>query len=145
MACVLCLPHLLPAQQTRLTVEPTGQVVIKRGASAPAILKVAILPGYHVNSDKPKDEFLIPFRLTWTPGPVRPGLVNYPAAEQVQVGPDTLNVFTGNFAVTTQFSAAPGAATGSVVMTGKLHYQACNDRMCFRPITVDVRIPVLIE
>jgi thioredoxin:protein disulfide reductase len=120
-------------------------VVVKRGASTAAILKVAILPGYHVNSDKPKDEFLIPFRLTWTPGTVKPGTVNYPAPEEVQVGADKLSVFTGNFDVTTQFSAAPDGATGAVVMTGKLHYQACNDRMCFRPMTVDVRIPVLIE
>ncbi|HEX4770057.1 MAG TPA: protein-disulfide reductase DsbD domain-containing protein [Bryobacteraceae bacterium] len=139
------LPHLLRAQQNKLTVDPAGQVVIQRGANAPAILKIAILPGYHVNSDKPKDEFLIPFRLTWTAGPVKPGAVSYPTPEQVQVGPDKLSVFTGNFDVTTQFSAAADAATGSAVMTGKLHYQACNDRMCFRPVTVDVRIPVLIE
>jgi hypothetical protein len=133
-------------QQNKLTVEPAGgQLVVKRGARAPAVLKVAILPGYHVNSDKPKDEFLIPFRLTWAAGALKTGTVTYPAPEEAQVGQDKLSVFTGTFDVTTEFTAPADVATGSAVMTGKLHYQACNDRMCFRPMTVDVRLPVLIE
>jgi thiol:disulfide interchange protein DsbD len=106
---------------------------------------VAILPGYHVNSDKPKDEFLIPFQLTWKAGPLKAGAVSYPPPQDVQVGSDLLRVFTGSFDLGTEFSAPRDTAAGSVVMTGKLHYQACNDRMCFRPVTVDIHVPVLIE
>jgi thiol:disulfide interchange protein DsbD len=144
-ACALCLPFWLQAQQNKLTVEPAGQVVVKRGTSAPATFKVAILPGYHVNSDKPKDDFLIPLQLTWTAGPVKTGAVVYPPREEVQVGPDKLSVFTGSFDLKTDFSAPRDAAAGTFTMTGKLHYQACNDRMCFRPMTVDIRVPVLVE
>jgi len=31
---------------------------------------------------------------------------------------------------------------GPAVMTGKLRYQACNDRMCLAPKTLDVSLPV---
>jgi thiol:disulfide interchange protein DsbD len=141
----VCLPFCSQAQQNKLTVEPGGQVVVKRGASSPATVKVTILPGYHVNSDKPKDDFLIPLQLTWTSGPVKTGAVVYPAREEVQVGQDKLSVFTGSFDLKTDVSAPADAAAGSFTLVGKLHYQACNDRMCFRPMTVDVRVPVLIE
>ena len=30
-------------------------------------------------------------------------------------------------------------------MTGKLRYQACNNEMCFRPSSVEVKLPVVVE
>jgi hypothetical protein len=56
-----------------------------------------------------------------------------------------LSVFTGAIDLKTTFAAPSTAAAGSTAMTGKLHYQACNNRMCFRPTTVDVKVPVSIE
>lgn len=106
---------------------------------------MSVEPGFHVNSDKPKDEFLIPLKLTWTGTALQPGAVTYPKSEDVKVGNDQVSVFTGKFTVETKFTAAASAAPGPALMTGKLHYQACNNQMCFRPAITEVRLPVVIE
>ncbi|HEX3682687.1 MAG TPA: protein-disulfide reductase DsbD domain-containing protein [Bryobacteraceae bacterium] len=118
---------------------------MKRGGNAVETLRVEVLGGFHVNSDKPKDEFLIPLRLTWTAGPLEAKSVTYPKPEEVKVGTDLLNVFTGSFQVVTTFQSPSSAPQGSATMTGKLRYQACNNEMCFRPATIEVRVPVTIE
>lgn len=142
----MALPYCLPAQQNpKLSVAQPEKLVIKRGASATAVLNVSTLEGFHVNSDKPRDEFLIPLQLTWSPGALTPGKITYPPPEDIQVGNDTLSVFTGDFTIKTQFAAPPAAAPGSAEMIGNLRYQACNNRMCFRPATIEVHLPVLVQ
>src|SRR5579884_2984279 len=70
MLCMLGLPFCLRAQQNKLVVSPAEQVTAKRGSTVVQHLQVTVLPGFHVNNDKPKDEFLIPLKLTWTDGPL---------------------------------------------------------------------------
>jgi len=47
--------------------------------------------------------------------------------------------------VKTQFQAPANAPTGPATLVGKIHYQACSSDMCFRPSTVEVKLPVVIE
>ena len=92
---------LLGSATQRLTVEPPSQVTVKRGEEFSHKLSISIQPGFHVNSNKPKDEFLIPLQLTWAPGPLTAESVSYPQAEEIKVGPDTLSVFTGKVVLET--------------------------------------------
>ena len=139
------LPLFCLAQQNKLVIKPPQAITVKRGGAAVENLQVEVLSGFHVNSDKPKDEFLIPLKLTWTAGPLEAKSIAYPKPEQVQVGADMLNVFTGKFDIQTQFASSGAAPRGAAAMTGKLRYQACNSDMCFRPATIDVTVPVTIE
>ena len=143
--CCLLLPLSSYAQQNKLVISPVAQLTVKHGESVTQTLEVSVLPGFHVNSDKPKDEFLIPLRLTWQQGPLESGSVTYPKPEDIKVGNDTLAVFTGSFTIQTQFRARDSAPSGPAIMTGKLRYQACNNEMCFRPSSIDIRLPVSIE
>jgi DsbC/DsbD-like thiol-disulfide interchange protein len=118
---------------------------VKRGAAFVETLKVVVQPGFHVNSDKPKDEFIIPLKLTWNNGPLETKSTSYPEPEETQVGGENLTVFTGTFNIQTDFKVPEHAQAGTATMAGKLRYQACNDQMCFRPATIDVRVPVVIE
>jgi DsbC/DsbD-like thiol-disulfide interchange protein len=145
LVCILCLPFLCQAQQNKLTVAPAGPTIAKRGGTVAQILKVTVLPGYHVNSDKPRDEFLIPLKLTWTDGPLEAQSINYPKPEEIKVGRDMLVVFTGDFAIQTEFKTSDKAVAGPATMNGKLRYQACNNEMCFRPTTVDIHVSVVIQ
>jgi DsbC/DsbD-like thiol-disulfide interchange protein len=115
------------------------------GATVKQTLKVIVQPGFHVNSDKPKDEFLIPLKLTWANGPLETKSITYPQPEEIKVGAETLRVFTGSFDIQTEFRAPEKAAPGSVTISGKLRYQACNNEMCFRPSTIEVRLPVTVQ
>lgn len=104
-----------------------------------------VQPGFHVNSNHPKDEFLIPLKLTWTSGPLEAQSVSYPKPEDIQVGKETLSVFTGEFDLNTRFKAPAGLSRGPAEMNGRLRYQACNNRMCFKPMTINVKLPVTIS
>jgi len=103
--------------------------------------------GFHANSHTPSDESLIPLKLTWEPGPVIAKDVVYPKPkmEKYAFSPDPLSVVSGSFDITTKFAPAPGAAPGMSVVTGKLRYQACSDRACFPPKTVEIKLPVNIQ
>ena len=143
----LCLPCLGLAQQGNqvATVASPSTLTIKRGATAAETLKITLKPGFHVNSDKPADEFLIPLKLTWDASPLQSRKIVYPASEDVKVGPQTLRVFTGTFPITTDFYAPPQAAPGVAMMSGKLHYQACDSQSCKRPATMEIQIPVSVQ
>jgi thioredoxin:protein disulfide reductase len=118
---------------------------VKRGDAVKQILKAVILSGFHVNSDKPKDEFLIPLKLTWNAGPLEAKSISYPKPEEMELNGQQMVVYTGTVAIETQFVAGKDAAQGAATVTGKLKYQACNSQMCFRPATLDVHFPVVIE
>jgi hypothetical protein len=118
---------------------------VKRGQTARQTLQVSLRSGFHVNSDKPRDEFLIPLKLTWTSGPLQAKQIIYPKPEDVKVGDDTLNVFTGKFTIETEFLAPTQAQAGIATMQGKLRYQACDSRSCKRPATITIKVPLSIQ
>jgi hypothetical protein len=144
-AFLLALPVFCSAQQNKITVRPPDAVTIKRGTAAIETLQLVVQPGFHVNSDKPKDEFIIPLKLTWTPGLLDVKGFEFPKPEVAKVGTQDLLVFTGTFAVKTRFVAPATAPAGPATLIGKIHYQACSSDMCFRPATIEVKLPVVIE
>ena len=137
----------LPAQNSILTVAPPQKVAAKRNAEVTAKVVVSLGEGYHANSNAPHEAYLIPMKLTWTPGPLEPEAVTYPKAhdEKYQFSEQPLSVFTGNFDITTKFKVPADATSGTVILGGKLRYQACNNTMCFPPKTVEIKLPVEIQ
>jgi len=139
------LPLLLAQVNKPVNVTPPEPLLVKAGATVDETLNLSVREGFHVNSDKPKDEYIIPIKLTWTGGPVETMQVTYPKPEEIKVGDQQLTVFSGAFAIKTQFHVAGGAPKGTVTVNGKLRYQACNNEMCLRPITVDIPLTVTVE
>ncbi len=145
MLAIALLVPCLQAQVNRvLLVAPPEPVVAKPGGTIDEVLKVTVRDGYHVNSDKPKDEFIIPLKLTWN-GPVEVKQITFPKADEIDVNGQKLTVFTGSFAIHTQLLIRADSAKGKTTVTGKLRYQACNNEMCLRPATIDIELPVTIE
>jgi thioredoxin:protein disulfide reductase len=106
-----------------------GDVV--RGA-----LTVVLPDGFHVQSNKPRDPLLIATELIIdAPAGVTVKEVVFPSAVDLkQAGVDQpLAVFEGNFAIGVQLAIAPAAAAGVLTVPARLHYQACNDTVCFAP------------
>ncbi len=120
--------------------------MIKRGEAVKQTLKAVVLEGFHVNSDKPRDEFLIPLKLTWdSPKPLESKAITYPQPEEIELNGSKMAVFTGTVPIETEFAVPKDAPKGPATITGKLKYQACNEHMCFRPMTLDVHFAVVIE
>lgn len=130
-----------------LTVEPPAKIAVKRGATADAKLSVKLQPGFHVNSNTPSESYLIPLRLTWAAGPLETTRIAFPkpTMEKYAFSEKPLSVFTGSLDIITTFKAVATAAQGPAYVSGKLRYQACNDKACFPPKTVDIKLPVSIQ
>ena len=119
---------------------------VKRNDEFTAKTTIQVKSGFHVNSNAPDDEYLIPLKLTWT-GPLQAEQVVFPKPEKVSSGfsPKPLSVFTGTFEIDTRFKVPANAPDGPNVATGKLRYQACNDKECLRPQTIDVNLSLDIR
>jgi hypothetical protein len=130
-----------------LTVADAPKVTVARKATVDHKLKLEVKDGYHVNSHKPNDEYLIPLKLTWGEGPLEAASLSFPAPkiEEYSFSEKPLSVFDGAFEITTKFRPKADAAPGMGFMAGKLRYQACNDKMCLPPKTIDIKVPVLIQ
>jgi thiol:disulfide interchange protein DsbD len=135
-----------PLPQNVLKLAPASTIKAKSGETVLVALSAQVDPGFHVNSNTPADSYLIPLRLTWAPGPLESPTVTFPKPrkERYPFSTKPVSVFTGSFEIATRFKVAPGATPGAGVITGKLHYQACNDRTCLTPKTVEVTVPVEI-
>lgn len=119
---------------------------VPRGKEFQAAVVAEIRSGYHVNSHKPTDEYLIATTLT----PQLPAgfkLVDtiYPAGrqEKFSFSPDKpLDVYTGSVTFRLRLAAEAGAAIGAVTIPAILRYQACNDTTCLPPVKIPVELHV---
>lgn len=135
------------AQGQYLSVAPPQKAIVKRGAIAEVRLNVELMPGFHVNSDKPADAYLIPLRLRWEPGSLVATETVFPKAESrsYSFSQKPVSVFTDKFPIVTKFKSADGAPVGPGFLTGKLRYQACTEDRCFPPKTVEIKLPYSIH
>ncbi len=145
---LLFLP--LSAQNTKqyLTIGELPKVAGKRSAAVQARIPVTVQMGFHVNSNAPKDEYLIPLKLTWkSTGVLEAGQVVYPkpSLEKYEFAESPLSVYTGAFELVTNFKVAANAPAGPGVAAGQLRYQACNDRACFPPKTIEINLPYQVQ
>lgn len=125
-----------------LSVEPVQKIVVPRGKSVSFKVQAKIEPGYHVNSNKPNEDYLIPMRMTWQSDPLVVESVKYPAGhdEKYTFSEKPLNVLTGNFEILVTVKAPEKIEPQMHVMLGKLRYQACSDKACLVPKTIEVRV-----
>lgn len=118
-------------------------VVVKRGDEVRVAVDVRVRDGLHINSHQPADKYYIPLKLSWESTIVEALQTTFPQAVQRAFAfseGKQLSVFEGSFQVMQTFLAKPGASRGFGSATGKLSYQACNDKECFPPASVPVRV-----
>ena len=142
------VPVLVAAQSNAiLKVVPPPPLAIEAGSEGLAKITFRLSPGYHTNSNTPSEEYLIPLRLTWNPGPVEAGKIDYPEGrpEKYSFSEKPLSVYTGSFEITTRFKAPSSAPKGRHTVQGKLRFQACSDTACFPPKTIPVELAVNIQ
>ena len=53
--------------------------------------------------------------------------------------PEPLAVFEKTFTVAVSVTLAASVTPGELVVPGRFDYQACDDKVCYRPIKTDVR------
>lgn len=138
------------AQQTAMSVvKPKAYVSldpVPRGSTFQVAVVLSIAQGYHMNSNKPLDEFLIPTTINAQfPAGFRPISMDYPQGRLLKFSfsPDKpLSVYSGSVALRATMQASPTAKLGTDTIPFTLHYQVCNDSACLPPVRVPVNVPV---
>src|ERR1700733_10946271 len=107
------------------------QVTVPADTPSPVALHFRIAPGFHINSHKPKEDYLIPttFAVPESSG-VRLESATYPDGIDFTLPLDpgtTLSVYTGEFTI----EARLRAPRGNHLVEATLHYQACDKSACF--------------
>lgn len=131
-----------------MSVGAPQKVAGARNASVQAKIPVQVQAGFHVNSTTPHDEYLIPLKFTWkATGALQPGQIVYPKAseEKYEFSDKPLSVYTGHFDLLANFKVAANAEAGPGVAVGQLRYQACDNKACYPPKTVEVTVPYQVQ
>ena len=121
-----------------------SSVKVNTGEEFKIILTADIENGYHINSNKPKDEFLIP--VTIESGDKNFQLINvkYPVPEEVKLpsSPDPVSIYSGEIKIALTFKSDKEVKPGKYKIPVNFNYQGCNDESCFPPETITSEIQV---
>jgi cytochrome c biogenesis protein CcdA/thiol-disulfide isomerase/thioredoxin len=142
---LVVLAALLGMGQTASRAVDIAPIVESDGVHAGRMVRVAVkvdLPsGFHVQSDTPRDPTLIATSLGIdAPSGIEAVDVAYPAsADFAQEGsPQPLSVFGRQFLIGARLRVGAAVPTGEQRVPARLRYQMCDDKMCFKPISVDL-------
>jgi Disulphide bond corrector protein DsbC len=121
---------------------------VPRGREFQVAVVVNIASGFHMNSHKPTDAYLIATTLT----PALPAGITltdtvYPAGrlEKFAFSPnEPLDVYTGGVTLRMKLIAQATAALGRATIPMMLRYQACNQTTCLPPVKVPVSVEVAV-
>jgi hypothetical protein len=141
-------PAIPTSNAPRVTVAPVAQVTAMRTKDTVVDLDFRVAPGFHINSNAPKSDFLIATKLNMdVPTDIALGKIEYPAGRDVSFpfSPDeALNVYTGDFTVKVAVHPLHSVVPGKYVMHGFLRYQACDNAQCFPPKNLPVNFEVKV-
>ncbi len=149
----LCAPRTASAQDASAPL-PAASIVkphvfvsvdrVARGSEFQAAVVVEIARGYHMNSHKPTDPYLIPTTLTAEmPAGIELRDTIFPAGklEKFSFSPNKqLDVYTGSVTLRLRLAVQDAAALGATTIPATLRYQACNDSACLPPVKVPVSV-----
>jgi len=131
-----------------VSMSPAPLITVTRGKPGTVDLHFRVDPGFHVNSNTPKSEFLIPTVLKLTaPTDIVVGKVIYPPGEEMSFpfAPDEkLSVYTGVFVLGVVVRPLANVVPAKYAFHGQLKYQACDRAACYPPkqLPVDFQIKV---
>lgn len=131
-----------------VTMAPVGKVQVRAGSSATVQLDFRIGSEFHINSNKPKSELLIPTALHLSAGePLNIAAVNYPAGQDVSfpfAPTEKLSVYSGDFTISATVKVSAKAGNGMYPVSGELHFQACDRSACYPPRSIPVKFEVTV-
>ena len=140
-----------PAQTAKspsVTMAAVPLVTAERTKQTAVNLNFRVASGYHINSNAPKSEFLIPTALKMDlPTDIVLGKIKYPAGQDLSFpfSPDEkLNVYTGDFTIALAVHPLQSVVPGKYVMHGVLRYQACDNAACYPPKALPVSFEVKV-
>ena len=152
-AAVLFLCMCLPAgAQMGSAPKASFELVADRSAyqAGEAVRLAAVVEveeRWHINSNKPAQEYLIPteLELDLPPGSGTPSFIYPPDnAYQFPFETEPVLVYDGRFNIVAEFLLPGDLAVGDLPVNATLRYQACDDRQCVAPTSAQTQLQLTI-
>jgi len=127
-----------PSGESLLRVEP--KLAVASPGAGTLRLQATLAEGWHANSHRPSEEYLIPTSVRLEPSAgVAFGDPVYPEGvmRKFAFAEKPLSVYEKSFVITVPVSWSGGAAP---TLSGAVDYQACNDRQCNPPASATFRL-----
>ena len=136
------------AKSPSVSMFPSPLVTVTRGKPNTVNLRFRVSPGYHVNSNKPKSEFLIPTALKLNAlTDIVVGRVTYPPGREMSFAfspEEKLSVYTGEFPLALEVRPLAGVVPARYRIHGELKYQACDNAACYPPRKLPVEFEIQV-
>jgi len=121
---------------------------VQAGETAILTIELTIARPYHINSNRPLQDYLIPTSVEFEPlDDVTFGEAIFPEAREkkLPVSDKPMSVYEGVVRITAEMRPSASFARNKIVAQGKVHSQACDDNSCLPPVSqiFKVSVPVM--
>ena len=109
---------------------------LQRQASYELLIEMQVGEGWHINSNKPLEDFLIPTEINFEAREgVSFGKISYmkPEMKKFAFSETMLSVYEKTAYAKTTITISPDLDASEIVIRGSVYYQACNDQSCLAP------------
>ncbi|MBP1656443.1 MAG: dsbD [Bacteroidetes bacterium] len=123
---------------------PARSVRVAAGGTVDVQLSARIEKNWHVNSNKPNEDFLIPSVVSAKASGIRLTRVQYPEAKDLALSfaDKPVSVYEGDVVFGLTLTIAEATPPGKQNAEITLSYQACNDKTCMPPSDATVTLVV---
>ena len=142
-ALLAALIAAAPIQLTFTTV--ASATAVKPGQTLRLFVDLTPKPKMHVYAPGAKD--YMPIALELNSAGVRAGKLSYPASQDWYFEPtkEHVPVYQAPFRLSQDVIVSSTAKPGTLIITGVLKYQACDDTICYNPVTEPVSWTVAVK
>ena len=124
------------------------EATLARGESGDLVVSLKIANGYHVNANPPSFSYLKATELEIQPAAgIAVEFIKYPdpLTKKFSFADKPLAVYEGETTLTARLKADNTAQSGQHNLLAKLRVQACDDKVCYAPGALDLKVPVNIK
>jgi hypothetical protein len=128
-------------------VRAEARAVAAAGGQAMLTVDLQLKPGWHVNAERPLQDYLVPtsVRLAGGEHGWRIERSAYPPPRTVRLGfqPETLALYEGAVEIAADLQQTDGQGSALPWLPIEVRLQACSDAICLAPETLTLRVPVV--
>jgi Disulphide bond corrector protein DsbC len=148
IALPLVAQESLGKKRPSVTMSPAPITTVTRGRANTVNLEFHVSPGFHINSNKPGAEYLIPTTLKLdVPTDIVVGKTTYPPGQEMSFAfapNEKLSVYSGTFTLAVSVRPLASVLPTKYEFHGSLRYQACDNAACYPPKNLPVKFEVKV-
>ncbi len=136
-AIVAANTQAFPGAEQKATLEvAVDRTAYEPGSAVRVAARVTIEDHWHVNSNTPTFDYLIPTELSFElPDGATLSNITYPADQLFTFSEEQIAVYGGTVTILAELNLPADAAAGALELQASLLYQACDDKQCLPPVT----------